>query len=165
MRLLMTIAVALALVVAVDGDKPGVDSTKADHDMLQGTWAMVEWIGDGVPRSPLVIKVTRATFRGDSLHLWQDSERGRLDGSRGTFIVDPTKIPKLIDFRFTFPMDLEQDMVLGIYDLDRDRLRICTRSKDLGPRPTQFAAPPGSKAIMEVYQRIRSQPEDGDEEP
>jgi uncharacterized protein (TIGR03067 family) len=62
-----------------------------------------------------------------------------VDKTTLTYKLDPTKMPKWIDFtrsgRTTF----------GIYDLDEDNLKICFPKRGKRKRPTEFESKPDSE--------------------
>jgi uncharacterized protein (TIGR03067 family) len=111
-----------------------------DYQKLQGSWTVVY---------NELKHVTTPELYG-AQHIFEGS-RFRLGDQTGSerFILDETSHPKRIDFD-----DGRSPRVLGIYELDGDRLTIC--SGDAGEsRPTEFKTSALSGAVLTRYERRR----------
>lgn len=97
------------------------DASKKDHAALQGTWVIVTSDDDA---NVLNLKVE---FKGNTFKLHYP------DGAKeGTFKIDATTDPKIIDLKFD-NKDFE-----GIYALDGDKLKIHVSEPCANQRPTEF---------------------------
>jgi uncharacterized protein (TIGR03067 family) len=77
------------------------------------------------------------------------------DGSiviKGFFKLDPTRVPKTIDWTDTFGEDAGKTF-LAIYSLEGDQLVFCA-ADDAQERPTEFRTGPGQ--VLRVSQRLGS---------
>jgi uncharacterized protein (TIGR03067 family) len=106
------------------------EAVKAELKRFEGTWKYVslEMNGKLVPEASL--KDSRLVFEGDRFTSKGDAT------STGTFVVDPTVMPKTIDI--SVEANGQKFKVLGIYTLEGDTYKICS---SLGgkPRPTDFS--------------------------
>ena len=164
MRWLTKLGAAVTLTFGLGDDLPRGGPAKADCDRLQGTWSLVESTDDGVTlKPPSVVQKSRFTFKDNRFRIWQDTEKGRVHDSRGTFTLDPIKNPKTIDFELeTTP--IEPGTLLGIYKIDGDTLWICSGGIDSDLRPNKFSSLLNSKVSLRIYKRISRQPAGADEE-
>ena len=115
---------------------------------FQGTWRQVECEADGIKNpaedygaNPL------STFAGDTFVVT------RADGSiviKGTFVLDPTREPKTIDWTDTFGVDAGKTFP-AIYTLAGDRLMFCAGDEGQ-PRPIEFRTRQGQ--VLRVLQRL-----------
>ena len=142
MRLKWFGVVVIGLLIAADDAKK--DDTLRDKERLQGTWIIQSSERDG--QVDETIKDDTVTFDGDSVTVMtKDKEQ------KATFKLDATKKPKTIDF--TPSEEGEKDkIVLGIYSLDKDELRVCF-TKAGGERPTEFSAKEGTGHHLIVLKR------------
>ena len=122
------------------------DATKA----LQGAWSATRAERDGKPAADVVghrLAFTGARFQiraGDSKPLYQ-----------GTFQVEPTARPAVIDFEHTEGTS-KGKVWKGIYAVDGDRLTICDNAPDPSKaRPTAFEAGPGSGYVLITFTRAK----------
>jgi len=134
--------VIVGLLIAADEAKK--DDTLKDKERLQGTWIIQSSQRDG--QADEVSKDDTVTFDGDSVTVrTKDREQ------KATFKLDASKKPKTIDF--TPSEESERDnVVLGIYSLDKDELKVCFS----GPgekRPTEFSAKEGTGHQLHILKR------------
>lgn len=125
------------------------DITTQDIERLQGTWKQIAYEKDGVTEptdeqgwEPMV------TFTGNTFVVTL------ADGSiaiKGTFKLDPTREPKIIDWTDTFGEDAGKTFP-AIYSLDGDRLVFCAADEGQ-ERPTELRTRPGQ--VLRVSQRER----------
>ncbi len=102
---------------------------------FQGVWVQTAYERDGV-REPVDDEVgwePRTTFVGNTFVVTI------ADGStpiKGTFTVDPSQMPKTIDYSDTFGADAGKTF-LAIYSLEGDTLIFCAAGEGEA-RPTEF---------------------------
>jgi uncharacterized protein (TIGR03067 family) len=133
--------------------RPNGAAGATDHDKIQDTWTAIEWTDDGLAGDKAILTITRFTYRNDRFRVWQDtSSRPALD-ARGGFLLNPNTSPKSIDFSCLDPESFAPSKILGIYEFDGGKLRICTAERNTGTRPTTFAAPKGSHRSLKVLER------------
>lgn len=112
---------AACFVLAASALLVAEDATKKDHAAIQGTWIIVT-SGDDANILNLKVEFKDNAFK---LHF--------PDGAKeGTFKIDATTDPKLIDLKFD-NKDFE-----GIYVLDGDKLKIHVSEPCANQRPTEF---------------------------
>jgi uncharacterized protein (TIGR03067 family) len=122
-----------------------------DAQKLQGTWEVTEFIFEGKAIPGEQTKGTTVSFSGDKMSLkFATSSPERVRSL--SFKLDPSKNPKAIDF-VVLDGDTKGEKGPGIYDLDGDRLRMCLPNIEIAERPTEFAAPEGSKLIVMTLKR------------
>jgi uncharacterized protein (TIGR03067 family) len=94
-------------------------AVKKDLDKFQGAWQAISVINvDGKPASEDDARYTRLVVKGNTFTL-QDKNAM----IRGTFSIDPTRVPKTIDV--TLDGAKPEDKILGIYRIDGDLRRSC----------------------------------------
>ena len=143
MRLMKGLGVVvIGLLIAADDAKK--DDTMKDKESLKGTWIVQSSERDG--QADESIKDDTVTFDGDSASVMtKDKEQ------KATFKLDASKKPKTIDF--TPSEESEKDkVVLGIYSLDKDELKVCF-TKAGGERPTEFSAKEGTGHHLIILKR------------
>jgi uncharacterized protein (TIGR03067 family) len=129
-------------------DNPRAKETREDLKKLQGNWKLVSCERNGrqdlmVMRAGLsiFIKGTAMTLRSPAV-----------DRTKTTlFKIDATKKPKEIDMAWP---DRLNKTLLGIYELEGDRSKICQAS--LGKnRPSKLTTKKNSDPTLMVFQRIK----------
>src|SRR5262249_11462818 len=111
--------------------------------MIQGDWIVVAGEGDG--------KETK----GLNGVRWSFGPRGKLstyrdkDEQPGSFKLSPGKKPKQIDID---PFD-EPEGVIGIYELDGGKLKLCIVRSTKYQRPTDFTTKEGSGRLLLKLER------------
>jgi uncharacterized protein (TIGR03067 family) len=139
-RLVLVFTAAVAL--AVNGS--GRDANKSE---LEGTWK-----GDRLDKAGQQLdehaKTVRWEIRGDKITVTEDRLR-----VQGTLAVDSKKSPKTIDVeakgdggRITF-------VLVGIYALEGDVLKVCYAATKGAERPKELKAKPGSNHVLFVAKR------------
>jgi uncharacterized protein (TIGR03067 family) len=131
--------VAVALVSAAADD----DASKKDLERLQGTWQQVsqKWRGREVPEG--LVKGEQVVITGST---WQALMAGKKRGKPATLVLDATKKPATLDIKY------EGETELGIYELDKDSLKVCVATDE---RPKEFASKPGSTSTLMVFKRVK----------
>jgi uncharacterized protein (TIGR03067 family) len=133
-----------ALEAAAIQGKPA--AAHPDHEAIQGVWqlAAATLQGEEMAEEPLgEVQIVFAQGRYRNLC---PPVGGRL--SSGSYVLDPTRDPKWIDFKW----DERPGSVFGIYELDGDRLRVCYNAPG-SPRPTGFVSekrPPNDGLLVEL---------------
>ena len=144
-RLLMIVAVGLLLAAANSQDP----ASKKDLEGLQGTWKLVSAMKDGKALPKSKVKKTTIVIKDDTFRFPELAEDAT--SREGTFKLDATKKPKQMDTTST-----KKEVMLGIYELDRDRYKVCFAPAGK-PRPSKFASKPGSGHIVQVWERKKKQ--------
>lgn len=150
MRTLATCVWAfVALSVA---DIPAAD-TKADVEKevkkFQGSWSFESCTTGGKELPADLIKGLTLSFDGNK----HTVKAGDQVLQAGTQKIEPSKSPKTIDVTMTEGPD-KGKVMLGIYELDGDTLKVCFDSQGK-KRPTEFKSPPGSEIFVNVHKRIK----------
>lgn len=135
---------------------PGGSSTPSaaaqrDYQRLSGTWQLTRGVVNGelvpanVARNTILI-TDHNTFRFPKAS-------GVGTHPAGTFTVNPNTRPKQVDSIAEGGPHAGQ-LTRGIYEIiDANHKRACW-SPPGGPRPTEFASPPGSGRILQYWKKI-----------
>jgi uncharacterized protein (TIGR03067 family) len=121
------------------------DRDQKDEDKIQGVWLVV-LMEKGGEKAPIEVSkdakmtITDGTFKMELA--------GRAENGTVTYKLDPSKTPKQIDI--TESRGGKNDVVIGIYSLDGDDLKICF-SKDI--RPKDLATQAGDNNFLLVLKR------------
>lgn len=150
----ITLMIATCLAVSTTrGDDVADELAK-----FQGTWKLISVEADGRPSEDVSQKNITVTFDGASHTVKFD---GKVIEKNVKIVIDPTKTPK--EVTDTVTEGINQGMVIkGIYKLEGDRLTSCIDYG--GDRPTEFAAPAGTKQLVRVFERVAA-PEAVDDTP
>jgi uncharacterized protein (TIGR03067 family) len=128
---------------------PGI-AADPELDRIQGRWEVMELAEDGRIIPPQTIQQWLPSGGRveiiDNAIVFQSPTNGTK--SAKTFRVNPTTFPKRLDI-------ITGDTVeaVGIYQLDQGKLVICLVAPTEARRPTEFAAPAGSKRMLMVLRR------------
>ena len=142
MRRLVFAVLAAALAAA---DAP--DANKKDLEKMQGDWAAVSAVRDGMALPDDDAQSLFRTVKGDSFSV---SRFDRVVG-QGTFTIDATKTPKTLDAR-PANAPAKAPPTLAIYEFDGERLKVCVAPPGQ-PRPADFACKAGSGHSLTVWER------------
>ncbi len=137
----------IGLLVAADDPK---DTKKKELDKLQGTWtaSTIEYNGEKVLGD--LVKELKVVIAGDALTLKSEASEVEKYG-KATIKIDPTTTPKIVDFTIS-QGDEKGTSFEGIYDLDKDELKICL--KPFGKeRPAKFESKADSGDVLIVLKR------------
>jgi uncharacterized protein (TIGR03067 family) len=122
-------------------------------ETFAGTWEIVTVHPDGATKD-----ARRLVFNKDGTYTAQDKDGKKLWA--GTFEIDPTAMPKVWDHRSRDAKKEGKD-VLGIYDLDGDKLKVACvvgqwKGKEWGgkARPTRFS--PKEADVVIEFKRVKS---------
>lgn len=141
-RLLMLLF-SMVLIAVVDD--PKADATAKDLEKMQGDWAVVSVIRDGVKDEDDNAQSLFRTVKGNQYTVFLfDKPLGN-----GTFQIDATKKPKTID---SFPANLAGKALLGIYEIDGDTIKTCYAPAGK-ERPTEFSSKKDSGHTLMVWER------------
>ena len=141
MKRTLALFAAIAFVAADD------DANKKDMEKLQGDWAAVSMVRDGmnIPRDDA--QSFFRSIKGDKSTVFRYDDVV----NKGTFSIDATKKPKTMDF-VPEGTDDKSKSSLGIYEFDGEKLKICFAQpgKD---RPPEFTSKEGSGHALTVWER------------
>jgi len=116
-----------------------------DKEKLQGTWKVLKATKEGDSQSDEDLKKLQVVIAGDKLTL-KDGKGGRDEPM--TFTIDPGQKPATIDL--TFEKQGQKRTIPGIYELDKDTLKICIGG---GKRPTEFKSTKNSDTNLLILER------------
>jgi uncharacterized protein (TIGR03067 family) len=124
---------------------PAQKDTEKEVAKLQGTWRGVSGEELGTVLKDTKDEEIEFVFKGDSLVVKQHREVT----AEFKFSLDPSKSPKELDLHFA-EADKKGKVCLAIYELDGDKLTICTNTKlrptDDEKRPNVYSTKkPGEK--------------------
>lgn len=126
---------------------PAADPAARDRAAYAGSWRVVTIEADGTEQDARDRGIVVVNHEDGS---WTLSVDGR-ELSSGTSRIDPLATPPEIDLEVSTGEGAGTTL-LGIYELDGDRRRLCFRGAD-GWRPREFATSPGSKAVLVRFER------------
>ena len=144
-QLLMIATLGLSL----GADNPQDPASKKDLDGLQGTWTLVSARRDGEALPEDKVKKTTIVIKDDTFVFPELAEYAT--SKEGTIKLDATRKPKQMDATST-----EKEVMLGIYELDGDRYKVCFAPTGK-PRPSEFACKPGTGNLLQVWKRKKEQ--------
>jgi uncharacterized protein (TIGR03067 family) len=138
----LILVVGLGVIPACQG---GEGQKKSD---LDGTWKSVATIKDGKDKDS---SDHTLIFEGNTFTI---KEADRIK-SKGTFTRNQAKTPHEIDMTATKGRDEARGKTIkGIYEVTGETLKWCFREPD-GQRPTEFAVPEGSGAVLVTLKRVK----------
>jgi len=145
-----TLALLAGLLLAAAPTPPD-DDPREDSEKLQGSWRGVslQIKGDFLPpseASSLLLRFAKDTFT---------VEQGGQVTVRGTFTLDATQKPKAIDLVITQTVQDKNKgtTVLGVYELGKDTLKLCTTKANGPDRPKKLAPKTGSTHTLFTFAR------------
>jgi uncharacterized protein (TIGR03067 family) len=146
-QFLLTLTAGLALAAAAPGDDA---ANKKVGEALQGTWTVVSAERNGKAAND--VKGHQLIFAGDNFTI--KNKDGKLV-YEGTFQVDSSKKPMVIDFKHTGDA-LKGKTWKGIFVVDGDTLKTCDNAPSLDKdRPSDFNAKESSGYIAIVFKRVK----------
>lgn len=132
---------SLLVALAISVGAPATKDSKKDPPSPVGVWVAEKGTRDGDDRAVTAGSVTVEFTADGKVSLQEGSKRvGPVE-----YRLDPKRSPAEIDVK-------EMEMV-GIYKVDGDTLTLCMG--DGGKRPTEFASPAGSKALLLTLKRAK----------
>lgn len=138
----------LAAIVSSGARADDTADVEKERKKFQGTWTIesVEAGGKKLPAEPF--KEMTVIFDGDKYVVKQG---GTLVES-AIMKLDPSRSPKSFDSTVTEGPN-KGAVILGIYELDGDTLRVCFDPQGK-KRPTEFKGEPGSQTLV-VHRRVK----------
>jgi uncharacterized protein (TIGR03067 family) len=122
------------------------EASKKDLEMLQGDWAGVSMIQDGMKLPDDDAQAYFRSYKGDKYAVFRYSQ----PLAKWTFTLDAAKKPKTIDAQREG--DDKGKPALGIYEFEGGKLKLCVAG--IGKeRPTKFESKPGSGHTLSVWER------------
>jgi RNA polymerase sigma factor (sigma-70 family) len=121
-----------------------------DYPLLQGEWREVATERDGNvvnATNPLEYE-GRLQFIGRNFRHYQILADGRVIGDTGSYVLDSTQDPALINFY------QRKGSIFGVYKLDADSLTICVTISG-GPRPDGMSTKNDQNRLLTRYTRIK----------
>jgi len=146
-RFSMLVTAACCVVGAWSAGSRAEDAVARDRAAYVGTWRAVTIEADGNPQ-PARDRNIVVVNREDGT--WTMTVDGR-EASSGTSTLEPLATPREIDIEITGG-DGVGSKLLGIYELQPDRRRLCFRS-GAEWRPRDFSTAAGSKAVLVTFER------------
>jgi uncharacterized protein (TIGR03067 family) len=153
MRALKVVAVTLALSLAVATRAAAGGDSPDDTKQLQGTWAIdpASYKDEKNKEVREDLSMLRVVFDDDVVTMTRPRRfevngkaKIELTKEKMTFRLDPSKSPKQIDF-----INAMQEEVQGIYELEKDSLKLCFDRK----RPIKFAAGKDGPEILMLIRK------------
>jgi uncharacterized protein (TIGR03067 family) len=141
-----TVMVAAGLLTAAQA--PPGDAKKA-LDQIQGTWTVVMAEADGKPLPAEQTKDLKLVVQGDKYTFKTPDHT-----IEGTYKLDPAKKPKTIDATRSDGPD-KGKVLLGIYQVEGDQLKMCFGAPGKETRPKDFAPKAGEGFRLYVLKRSK----------
>ncbi|HEV2945941.1 MAG TPA: TIGR03067 domain-containing protein [Gemmataceae bacterium] len=143
----MSRVICLLLFLGLPAAFAGADTDPSAKDLeaMQGDWAVIEYVADGVKSEDDNAQSLFRTIKGDHYTVFLfDKPLGS-----GTIKLDTTHKPKTID---SIPDKMPGKPFLGIYEIDGNRIKVCYAppGKD---RPTEFVSKKGSEHTFTIWER------------
>jgi uncharacterized protein (TIGR03067 family) len=146
-------ALCCAVGFAASGATSALADDKADLERetkkFQGTWTIESSVTGDEEIPPGELKGVVVIFEGDKHTVKKGDEIIQV----GTQKLDPSKSPKTIDVTMSEGPH-KGAVMLGIYEIDGDTLRVCFDPQGK-KRPTEFKSAPGSENFVNVHKRIK----------
>jgi uncharacterized protein (TIGR03067 family) len=155
MRFLLA-AVLLAAGAAVGAGCAGSDSAAReaadrDYKRLSGTWQLTRAVVDGNPVPEAQVKATVLITDGNTFRFPQASGVGTHPA--GSFTISASTLPHQVDSVAIGGPNAGQ-VTLGIFEIIDDMHKRACWGPPGGPRPIGFDSPPGSRRILQYWEKI-----------
>ncbi|MEI8020456.1 MAG: TIGR03067 domain-containing protein [Schlesneria sp.] len=134
--------------ILVTFEREKEDIIKRDLRRIEGTWTVVALETNGNKAGDDDARKLKVVIGADGS--WSLNVDGR-EVAQGTSSIDPTKTPKIIDFKTVVGEDAGKQS-LGIYEVGETSMKFCvaTSGKE---RPGDFASLPGSDVLFLTLER------------
>ena len=147
---------ATSLVSGCATDREAREAAAKDYERLSGTWQLTRAVVDGVTVPPQELKLTILITEGNTFRFPQAAGVGTHPA--GTFTINPSTLPAQVDSVASGGPNAGQ-MSLGIYEIiDATHKRACWGPPG-GLRPTSFESTPGSRRILQYWEKIGPVPQ------
>jgi uncharacterized protein (TIGR03067 family) len=147
----VAVVAAAALAGCASSDSAARDAAERDYRRLTGTWQLTRAIVDGQPVPEAQARATILITEGNTFRFPQASGVGTHPA--GSFTINPSTVPNQVDSVAIGGVNAGQ-VTLGIYEiLDDTHKRACWGPPG-GPRPTGFDSAPGSRRILQYWEKI-----------
>ncbi len=142
------------LVMACVGLFMGADEIASERQRWQGKWTFASCVFEGQDVTG-VLGGVEVTFSGSEVRLTTLVPASFV----ATVKLDPSKTPREVDFSLNQPIggDVPRGAMLGIYEFDEQRLKVCLNVRGTGdtPRPEKFESAAESGACLLVFKRVK----------
>ena len=150
----MTFLIGLAIVSAVlVGVGPSGEKRDPLEDLqrIQGVWRGVELEIKGVSLPPPSARSMWLRFDKDTFTI----EQGGKITVQGRYTLDPANKPKTIDLTITDTVQAVNRgaLVLGVYELEKGQLRLCTTKANGQDRPKKLVSKHGTTHSLFTFQK------------
>jgi uncharacterized protein (TIGR03067 family) len=142
---LASFATALLVVLTAQGGDDAAQ--KKDKAALQGKWKIVGFETNKGKDMSLENAVMEFDKDGKNLTFTKKDDQAK----KGTFKLNPGAKPKEIDI---MPGD-ENKTFEGIYQLDKDKLKLCLAPEAGDGRPGEFALKDGKNYVLITMERVK----------
>jgi uncharacterized protein (TIGR03067 family) len=144
--------VRMLLLIAAGGllaaETPKDEASRKDLEKMQGDWQATKMVLDGFVIPDDDAQSLFRTVKGDQYTVFKfEKMRGK-----GTFRLDATKTPKTIDAQPDGPPGKAPPLMLGIYEIDGNTLKMCFSAPGK-ERPKDLEAKEGSGNTLTVWTR------------
>jgi len=152
----VSVASTIALTVSIvsgcaSGDRAARHAATRDYERLSGTWQLTRAVVDGTPVPEPQVKQTILITDGNTFRFPQAAGVGTHPA--GSFTINPSTLPAEVDSVAAGGPNTGQ-VTLGIYEIiDATHKRACWGPPG-GARPTAFDSPPGSRRILQYWEKI-----------
>jgi len=143
-----------ALIAALVIGAPALKDRPKAGGHVVGDWVLARWVIDG---QDLPLPATRWAYRFTPDGRVFTAAESRVPAETGTYRVDPDEVPARIDL-LSAPSPTGR-LTPGIYRVEGDTLTLCLwvgRATE-AERPTRFAAPAGSGAVLLILKRVNAE--------
>ena len=148
MKRLTALILAPVLILAANA---GGQETKNDSELFQGKWKIVSWEAAGGGLDADTIESWRFVFTKDKYEFIAGD-----NSEEGLFKLDFAAKPKKIDLAIKTGND-EGKAQVGIYQFDKDKLKVCFARAGEMDRPKEFAAQEDPVTFVLVLEREKAE--------
>jgi uncharacterized protein (TIGR03067 family) len=150
-RVLVFAVIALTTISASAARADDKEAVKKDLEQFQGEWSMVSGSANGYGIPDSMRKDLKRVCKNDEITVTNGDQLFM----KAKITIDPSKKPKTIDYD-VIDGPTKGKKLLGIYELDGDKLKSCFAAPDM-ERPSDFTAKVGDKRTSSVWKREKGQ--------